>query len=421
MLLRPSRILDLVGGPAGAPAASGGWGLVAALAVAQLVSWGALYYAFSLFVVPMEAELGWSRTAINGALSLGLLAQGLCAYPVGTWIDRHGGRRVMTAGSIVGAALLAAWSQVGGLALFYAIWVGIGAAMAASLYEPVFAVLTRRFPRTFRTRITILTLLGGLASTAFIPLTQLLIDALGWRHALLGLAAIVLAVGLPVHALLLRDRRPDAGEAEAAVHDAAAAGRDAVRRALRHPVFWFLAVCFTAYFLTLTALVFHLVPLLTDRGIASGTIVAAYTVFGPCQVLGRIMLLALGRRVRPVTAGRLTVLAFPLAVLLLVALPHSIVALFVFAVLFGLANGVMTIVRGTAVPDLLWREGYGAINGALALPATVAKAGAPFAAAWLWTLAGDYDAVLWALLASSLVAAVAYWAATVGGKPVSKQ
>src|SRR5690606_9753672 len=131
--------------------------------------------------------LGWSRTAINGALSLGLLAQGLCAYPAGAWIDRYGGRRLMTAGSLLGALLLTAWSQVDSLFLFYGIWLGIGAALAATLYEPVFAVLTRRFPQTFRTRITVLTLVGGLASTAFIPLTQLLIEQFGWRSALLVL------------------------------------------------------------------------------------------------------------------------------------------------------------------------------------------------------------------------------------------
>src|SRR5690606_18647111 len=119
----------------------------------------------------------------------------------------------------------------------------------------------------------------------------LLIEQFGWRSALLVLAAIVFTVGVPVHGLLLRDRRPDAREttADAAPVD----GNGAVRRALRHPVFWCLAVCFTAYFLTLTALIFHLVPLLTDRGIDAGTIVAAYTVFGPCQVLGRIALLTL--------------------------------------------------------------------------------------------------------------------------------
>jgi MFS family permease len=390
--------------PAAAREERGGWGLVWALAAAQLVSWGALYYAFSLFVVPMQAELGWSRTALNGALSLGLLSGGLFAYPVGARIDRHGGRAVMALGTGVAIVLLAAWSRVESLWAFYLIWAGLGAAIAATLYEPAFAVLTRRFPDSFRTRITAMTLVAGFASTAFIPLTQLLIERLGWRDALLALAALNLAVCLPVHALMLRD-------GPARLQGRAPDEAGAVARALRHPVFWCLALCFTAYFATLTALTFHFVPLLTDRGVPTARIVGAFAVFGPSQVAGRVALFALGRRLRPSLAGRLVVLAFPAAVALLIAFPDSTAALFAFAALFGLANGIMTIVRGTAVPDLLWREGYGAINGALALPTTVARAGAPFAAAWLWTLSGSYDAVLWALLVCALVAALAYWAA----------
>src|SRR5437763_6925016 len=101
-----------------------GWPLVWALSLAQLVSWGSIYYGFSLFVVPMEAELGWSRTWLNGALSLGLLMSGLFALPVGRWIDRHGGRLLMALGSLAGAALLFAWSRIESLAAFYVIWLG---------------------------------------------------------------------------------------------------------------------------------------------------------------------------------------------------------------------------------------------------------------------------------------------------------
>ena len=208
------------------------WALVWALASAQLVSWGILYYGFSLFVVPMESELGWSRTALNGALSLGLLAAGLFTYPVGAWIDRHGGRWVMTLGSALGVAMLAAWSQVTDIVVFHLLWIGIGIAMAATLYEPAFVVLTRLFFQSFRTKITLVTLVGGLASTVFIPLTQVLIDALGWRDALLVLALIVAVVCLPVHGLLLRDaqavapgqrhrRAAGAGQCRGAPRDAA--------------------------------------------------------------------------------------------------------------------------------------------------------------------------------------------------------
>jgi MFS family permease len=385
------------------------WTLVWALSVAQLVSWGVLYYGFSLFVVPMENELGWSRTTLNGALSLGLLAAGLFSYPVGTWIDRHGGRWVMTLGSALGVAMLLAWSQVTDIVAFYALWVGMGVAMAATLYEPAFVVLTRMFHQSFRTKITLMTLVGGLASTVFIPLAQLFIDTLGWREALLALALIVAIACLPVHGLMLRDAKV-ASPADAPPEPVL--GRTAVRRAMRTPVFWGLMVCFTAYYATFSALAFHLVPMLTDRGFAAATIVGAFSMIGPSQVAGRVLLLALGRRVRTATVGRIIMFAFPLSALILIAWPRSLTALLVFAVLYGVANGIMTIVRGTAVPDLLWREGYGAINGALSLPATIAKAASPFAAALLWSWSGGYDAVLWAIGAGGAIAVAAFWVAT---------
>jgi MFS family permease len=383
--------------------------LVWALSGAQLVSWGVLYYGFSLFVVPMESELGWSRTTLNGALSLGLLAAGLFAYPVGTWIDRHGGRWLMTAGSLLGVAMLLAWSQVTDIVMFHAIWIGIGIAQAATLYEPAFVVLTRLYHQTFRTKITMMTLVGGLASTVFIPLIQVLIDTLEWRTALVALAVIVALACLPVHALMLRDR--DAGMLAT---DAAPPmlGRAAVQRAMRTPVFWGLMVCFIAYYATFSALAFHIVPMLTDRDFPPATVVGIVAMIGPSQVAGRVLLLVLGRHVRTATVGRIIMFAFPIAALLLIYLPHSLPALFAFAILYGIANGIMTIVRGTAVPDLLWREGYGAINGALSLPSTMAKAASPFVAALLWSWSGGYEAVLWAIAAGGTIAVSAFWFAT---------
>lgn len=398
----------------------GKWPLVWALAVAQLVSWGSLYYSFSLFVVPMEMELGWSRTAINGALSIGLLTAGLCAYPVGAWIDRRGGRAIMALGSALASVVLASWSQVESLGAFYAVWILLGAAMAATLYEPVFAVLTRLFERSYRTRITALTLIGGFASTVFIPLTQLFIEWLGWRDALIALALCNLLIGLPVHALLLRDGTRDDARSPADVSAAAVVSRTALARALRHPVFWGLAVCLIAYYATFSALTFHIIPLLVERGVPTAIIIAAVAVIGPAQVGGRILLLAAGRSLPTAVVGRGVVLVFPASVLLLLTFPTSITALFAFALLYGAANGIMTIIRGTAVPDLMWREGYGAINGALAFPATVAQAAAPFAAALVWSAAGSYGAVLWCIVGGSSIAAIAFWYAAAATASIAR-
>lgn len=386
-----------------------GWPLLCGLAAAQIAAWGSVYYSFSLFVVPMEAELGWSRTDINGALSFGLLVSGFAAYPVGAWIDRHGGRAVMTVGSLLATVLLAAWSQIANLLLLYAIWFGLGVALAATLYEPVFAVITRTFPESYKSRITVLTLIAGFASTVFIPLTQLFISALGWRNALLALAVCNAVICLPVHAFLLKDGSVHAGIPGSGGDREA---DDTLRRALRHPVFWGLLACYTAYYAAFSAMTFHIIPLLTDRAVPTATIIAAVAVIGPAQVAGRLILFAGQGKFSSVVAGRFATAVFPASVLLLIFFPVSVPALFAFAACYGAANGIMTIVRGTAVPDLLWREGYGAINGALTFPSNIAKAVAPFGAAVIWKAAGNYDAVLWSVLATGSAAALAFWRAS---------
>src|SRR5918994_4392460 len=121
-----------------APFSYYGWRIAGTLAFTETVSWGVLYYAFAVFLVPMQEEMGWSQTAITGAYSLGLLISGLAAPLVGRWLDRHGPRGLTTLGSIVGAALLLVWASVEDLLVFYLVWVGIGLAMEANLYEPAF-------------------------------------------------------------------------------------------------------------------------------------------------------------------------------------------------------------------------------------------------------------------------------------------
>lgn len=153
--------------------------LVLRLSLAQLISWGSVFYLFSLLIEPLERELGLSRAQVSLAFSLGLLAEGLMAYPVGRWIDRGHERVVMTAGSLLAGLGLVLHSRVSNLAGLYAVWLLLGAAMAAVLYSPAFALVTRRFPHDFRRAIITLTFLGGLASTVFIPLTAWLMHLWG--------------------------------------------------------------------------------------------------------------------------------------------------------------------------------------------------------------------------------------------------
>src|ERR671916_723556 len=236
-----------------------GWAIAGTLAVTETTSWGVLYYAFAVFLVPMQEELGWSQPALTGAYSLGLLVSGLAAPLVGRWLDRHGPRGLMTIGSIVGAALLLVWASVEDLLVFYLVWVGIGLAMAATLYEPAFAVLAKWFERGRARAFLIVTLAGGLASTIFLPLSAWLVEAQGWRGALLTLAAVLALLTIAPHALVLRRRPEDLGllpDGAEFVHPSQEVTTQATNEprrkpdsvplgvALRGPAFWLLVAAF---------------------------------------------------------------------------------------------------------------------------------------------------------------------------------
>lgn len=234
-------------------------GFIAGLGMAQIISWGSLIYAFPLLATPMAADFTWSRAETFGLASLALAVAGLAAYPVGRAIDRGYGRTVMAGGSLLATLALLIWSQVDAGWLLPPLFIMIGLAQAMTLYEPGFAVVSRRFGPQARRGITVLTLWGGFASTVFVPLTQFLLDRLGWRGTLEMLAAINMFLAMPLHLRVIDRRTP------ALSHRAVATDDGIVRWVLRQPAFWGLMAAFTLYYALFSGISFHLYPLLGNR------------------------------------------------------------------------------------------------------------------------------------------------------------
>src|SRR5690606_21818119 len=133
---------------------------------------------------------------------------------------------------------------------------------------------------------------------------------------------------------------------------------------------------------------YHFYPLLLERGLEPSEIVTVLAVIGPAQVAGRIMIRAFASE-GPVRVLRSAiVLAFPLSVIGFAYAPPEVLLLAAIAALYGAANGIVTIVRGLAVPEMISREAYGAVNGSLVAPMNVMQAVAPFAAAIIWQASG---------------------------------
>lgn len=374
------------------------WVIVATLSFTETVSWGILYYGFAVFLAPMERELGWSRATLTGAFSLALLVSGLAAPLVGRLLDRIGPRLPMALGSAVAALLLLVWAQVGRVLEFYAVWAGLGLAMALVLYEPAFATLAKWFEQRRRQAITVLTLVGGLASVVFTPLNSWLVERFGWRSGLLLLAAgLAVGTALP-HALVLR--APPAVPGARSVAPGTAA-----RTALRSLVFWALTAALTlAAFVTVTVNV-HLLPSLLDRGFAPSFAATATGLVGLMQIPGRLLVAPLGRWFsdRVLTTGVFLLQGGALLVLLLAGQRQA--GVLAFVALFGMANGMITIVRAARPAELFGSAAYGAIAGTLTLPVTLARAAAPLGAGALYTLFGGYEPVWWGLVVLGAVSA----------------
>jgi MFS family permease len=396
--------------PASARAAS--FGTIAALGVAQIVSWGSLYYAFSFLITPLMEASGGDKPTVFAAFSLGLLVSGLLSAPVGVLIDRRGGRGVMTAGSLAGAVLLAALSRVESVAALYAVWAGLGAVMAATLYDPAFAVITRLFAANYRRAITALTLFGGFASTVFWPLTQFLIAAVGWRQALLVLAALNLAVCVPVHWWVVPSR-----SASARTRPVVSVGPGAFRTALRMPVFYLLTLAFTGNAPVSPAMQVHLMSMLQAKQLSAASAALVGAMIGPMQVTGRVLEFAFGSRLSASTVGILAMAFLPIALWVLSIAGVQWPLLVAFAVIYGIGNGAMTIVRGAIPAELFGRDAYGAINGAMAAPVTVAKAAGPLIAALLFVALGGYDGTLWVLIAIGAVSTAVFALSTKASSP----
>ncbi|WP_430782312.1 MFS transporter [Actinoplanes sp. G11-F43] len=393
------------------PSPPDGRALVAALAITQTIGYGALYYAFAVFLVPIAADLHTSTTAVTGAFTASVLTSAVLAVPIGRRLDRRGGRALMTCGSLLGTVLLIAWSQVDQLWQLYAVQIGIGIASAASLYEAAFAVIIAwHAPQRRSAALLALTVVAGFASTIFLPLTGWLTAQHGWRTTLLILAAIH-AVTAPLHAIVVR--RPPAADGHADTRDRGTGAR-AVRTALADRGFWLLAAGFTAHTMAISAYTVLLVAALIAWGHPPAFAATIAGLLGVLSVAGRLITTGLQRRYRTtsITAGIFALQAA--AALLLPAVGASTVGAVMAVVGFGIGFGVATIAKPVILAERYDTRRYATLAGVLVAPMTLAKAGAPLAAAALHTATGSYTPVLIGVACCCGIAAAAIAACTPG-------
>lgn len=379
---------------------------VLTLGVSQLVCWGISYYLVGVFGDAIGHELGWSRSIVHGGFSAALLVMAVTSRLAGRLIDRHGGRRVMAAGSVLTALGCAGLALARALPAYYAAWACLGLAMRFTLYDAAFAALARIGGPGSKRAMSQITLLGGLASTTFWPVGHLLAGAFGWRGALVAYAGLALLT-IPLHLAI-----PDAR------HDPEAPGGGAV---VRQPLAegardrWvagglYALIVTLAAFLN-SAMSAHMIGILAGFGLAASVAVSVAMLRGVGQSLARLAEVLSGSRLHPLALNVLAALLLPVCFVAGLWSGGFVLAAAAFAFLYGAGNGLSTIARGTLPLVLFDYRTYGTVVGRLLVPSFVVSAAAPFAYALVIERFGEGAAMLLSLgvAATALGAAVALW------------
>ena len=358
-------------------------GAVLALGITQITAWGTSYYCLGVLAGPISQDTGWSRGFVFLGFTVALLAMGIISSAVGRAIDRHGGRAVMTLGTVVVSAGLFALAHVHHGAAYLAVWVFLGLGMRLCLYDAAFAALVQVAPSRGRKAISYLTLFGAFASSVFWVVGHALNEQVGWRQTLVLFALINLVVCLPLHWLGLARR--EAAEAVAAPTGGPARNPDGPPLEGRARS---VAMVLFALIMSLNGFVFgvisvQLVPLLEAAGLATAAAVWVASTKGVAQFGGRVVEILFARNLRAITVGRIAVGILPPSLLLLLTGTGHLAMVVAFTLLMGASQGVITIVRGAVPLALFGTRGFGAVLGAIATPVLVVNAASPTVFAWI--------------------------------------
>jgi len=342
--------------------------LLAGLGAAQILGWGSTFYLPSVLGPRMGESLGLAQDVIFAGVTVMYLVGAVAAPRVGRRVDTRGAREMMVAGSVVAAASLSLLAAAQGLAGYAAAWVGLGLMLPMVLGPTGFAAIAQAVPApAARRAMTLLTLLTGLTSTIAWPVTASLEAGLGWRGTLAAFAAAHLCLALPLYRLVLPPRAP------APERPAATPRADGGVTPLR---FVLLVLALGLPNAVTSGLQLVLIALLGGLGHAPAAAIALAALHGPAQVTARIIDLALGPRTSATATGLFAVSLLPLSILPLAAGGEAVWA-GLFTVAFGVANGLMTVVRAALPLELAGASGYGTLTGRLALPGHLMVAAAP--------------------------------------------
>ncbi len=366
------------------------------LAVAQTALYTSLFYLFPATLLEWEATSGWSRTEITFAFTLAIAVSAIFSPMVGRLIDKGYGATVIAGSALLGGTLLWPMHSVSHLYQFYAIWFGIGIAMAGCLYNPLFSFLIRNRQQYAKRDITFISLVAGFASTICFPTTHYMLTHYDLATTLMF--ASILVIGfvptiyfscryIQCHGTIPAEKEPEANSPQAAHL------QPTMKAFFYSQTFWLLTISFALLGLCHSVIIAHLFPLLDERQLSPANATLIASLLGPMQVIGRVVSLYADRRFNIVAVTLGCFVGVNLALITLFFATDNMVLLALFILFQGSSFGVFSILKQLVVKELMGESQFGLISGYMALPYLLLSAAAPYLGAIIWEI-GNYQTLL---------------------------
>lgn len=375
---------------------------------------GVSFWAFGHYFEPLERDLGWGRSHISGGVSVTWALFALAGPAAGWWVDRFGVRSAFVAGAIVTSAAYLLLAGASHLWQWYLLLGLAGLARAYLMNVPVQALVARWFQSRRGQAMSLAAAGFGVGGFIFTPLLAYIVDASGWRHALIVSAFAVLAYFVPVALLIVRDFPCQEAEASACTQPRPAAtlpvqvGRGcSIAQAVRTPLFWAIAVGQALLQLGQLSFMLQAVPILQSEGLSARSASTVVMVISGLYTGLRLGAGFLADRISPRSLG-VAVAVLQAAALVLVLGGSSLATLALFTVLWSLGQASGWVVEPLLLARYFAGSDFGKIIGTSSMISNVGLALGPAIGGLLYDKFGNYDAAIALLIGALLGAAACY-------------
>jgi len=373
------------------------WVIVAVGALMTCVAIGSMF-SLAIYLQPMSADTGWSRTGISSAMTLDFLVMGAAGFGWGTLSDRFGPRPVVLAGAVLlglGLVLASGTTSLSAFQFTYGVVVGLA---AGAFFAPMIAAATNWFTDNRSLAVSLVSAGMGVAPMTISPFARWLISTYDWRTAMMTIGIMAWVLLIPA-ALLVR-RPPAAGATAAGPATVAAESAMSAGEAFRSPQFILLALTFGLCCAAHSGPIFHMVSYAIGCGIAPMAAVSIYSVEGLSGLGGRLLLGLLADRfgAKRVLIAGLLVQSAAIASYLLV---NRLGEFYTLAIVFGIAYGGVMPLYAVLARESFGQAVMGTVFGAMTMVSSIGMAFGPWAGGRIFDAFNSY---MWLYIGASAVA-----------------